>query len=95
MAPDRPPRIEWPFLWQAMELEYCSSSGHHQNSAVYAQRNAGQLVALDRSNGKSVANINRSFAQGFHNNVNDRILLYSESECALICLREPDAMFPS
>jgi outer membrane protein assembly factor BamB len=60
---------------------------------VYAQRKAGQLVAIDRSNGKAVANLGRSFAQGVFNTVNDRVLLRSLSG-SLICLREAEAIDP-
>ena len=60
---------------------------------VYAQRKAGQLVAIDRSSGKAIANLNRPFAQGVLNTVNDRIFLRSMSG-GLICLREPEAVYP-
>ncbi len=60
---------------------------------VYAQRKAGQLVAIDRSNGKAIANLSRSFSQGVFNAVNDRIILRSLSG-TLVCLREPDSVEP-
>jgi len=60
---------------------------------VYAQLKAGQLVSIDRKTGKTLAKINRAFATGLHNDVNDRIVLYSESG-SMICMREPDAIYP-
>ncbi len=66
------------------------------NNRVYAQRSAGQLVAIDRTNGKVLASLNRPFARGMSNvkRVNDRILLETETG-TILCLREPDAVEPS
>lgn len=63
------------------------------STRVYAQRKAGQLVAIDRSSGKTIANLNRAFSIGIFNSVNDRIILQSATG-NLVCLREPDSVFP-
>ncbi len=60
---------------------------------VYAQRKAGQLVSIDRSTGKTIANLNREFAIGLFNNVNDRVILQSPNG-SLLCLREPESIYP-
>ncbi len=62
-------------------------------SRIYAQLNGGQLVAIDRATGKKIAMINRNFAEGLPNSVNDRILLQSETG-SILCLREPEAIYP-
>ena len=60
---------------------------------VYAQQKAGQLVAIDRKTGKTYARVERAFANGMHNDVNDRIILSSESG-AMMCLHEPNSLRP-
>lgn len=80
------------FLWEATVLDVARVLSITKN-CVYAQRKAGQLVTIDRKTGKTLANVTGSFAHGFHNTVNDRILLFSQSG-ALICLREPESTFP-
>jgi outer membrane protein assembly factor BamB len=60
---------------------------------VYAQQKAGQLVAIDRKTGKTYARVERAFATGMHNDVNDRIILCSESG-AMISLHEPNSIRP-
>lgn len=60
---------------------------------IYAQRKAGQLVAIDRCNGKTLTSLNREFAIGIFNNVNDRVILQSPTG-SLLCLREPESIYP-
>jgi len=60
---------------------------------IYAQLKAGQLAAIDRKSGKTLARVDRAFALGMHNDVNDRIVLCSESG-AMMCLHEPLAVRP-
>jgi PQQ-like domain len=60
---------------------------------IYVQLKGGQLVSLDRSTGKKVAMLSRQYAEGLPNPVNDRILLQTETG-SIICLREPDAIYP-
>ncbi|MDZ4850947.1 MAG: PQQ-binding-like beta-propeller repeat protein [Pirellulaceae bacterium] len=60
---------------------------------VYAQRKAGQLVAIDIKTGKTLANLRRPFAEGYFNRINDRVLLRTANGTVL-CLREPDAVYP-
>lgn len=60
---------------------------------VYAQQKAGQLVAIDRKTGKTYARVERAFATGMHNDVNDRIILSTESG-AMMCLHEPSSKRP-
>jgi outer membrane protein assembly factor BamB len=63
-------------------------------SRVYAQRAAGQLVVLDRRTGETVAALEKSFARGVVNTVNDRMLLQAANG-SIVCLREPQALNPT
>ena len=58
---------------------------------VYAQRKAGQLVSIDRATGKVVGSLNRAYARGVVNTINDRVFLESETG-SILCLREPEAV---
>jgi len=60
---------------------------------IYVQRKAGQLATIDRATGKTIASVERPFALGLHNDVNDRIILYTD-DGSMICLHEPDANYP-
>ncbi len=54
---------------------------------VYAQLRGSQLVALDRRTGRTVAIVNRRFASGVPNPINDRVYLRSITG-SIVCLRE-------
>jgi PQQ-like domain len=62
-------------------------------SRIYAQLNGGQLVVTDRATGKKIGMVNRQFAEGLPNPVNDRVLLQSETG-SMLCLREPESIYP-
>ncbi len=62
-------------------------------SRIYIQLKGGQLVSLDRNTGKKIAMLSRQYSDGLPNTVNDRILLQTETG-SIICLREPDAIYP-
>jgi outer membrane protein assembly factor BamB len=79
-------------LWLAEESAIAHPLAITQER-VYVQLKAGQLAAVDRKTGKTLGRVERLFAQGMHNDVNDRIVLCSESG-AMMSLREPDSIRP-